>query len=70
MMLIDTYLDSYNVVPWCFDVQWGITQATRTQNFMGIGRIVIVCYIEMVNCEVATNKNNDIPFEDISLHIS
>ena len=42
MMLMDTYLDSYNVVPWCLDVQWGITQATRTQNVMGIGRIVLV----------------------------
>jgi len=24
MMLMDTYLDSYDVVPWCLDVQWGI----------------------------------------------
>jgi len=24
MKLMDTYLDSYNVVPWCLDVQWGI----------------------------------------------
>jgi predicted component of type VI protein secretion system len=42
MMLMDTYLDSYNVVPWCLDVQWGITQATLTQNYMAIGRIVLV----------------------------
>ena len=42
MMLIDTYLDSYNVVLWCLAVQWGITQATLTQNFMAIGPIVLV----------------------------
>jgi hypothetical protein len=29
-------------------VQWGITQATLTQNFMAIGPIVLVWYIEMV----------------------